>query len=286
MLKITAKTTKEQLKSILGANVSAVKKQDKDLFDRISYADKMAKQDDSKVTRKDLADLAKEVVKLLGESIVNPLTPQATPVAENATKKLTTKGKTQKKADSKEVGESEEEEPQETPAETPKAEAKGAEKKSAKKSSLGKKKDEPKKDGATASSTKKTVQNKAFVLAEVFPETFEIEGNKYEIAKDISNMGQLQDAVNDGEPIVFAMYWTNRHLRQFEYGGGDLKAPKEFPLDLDLATCLFVAEDSTVAYAISAYTNVCYMYLPDDIEESDGLRFSKGIEYQIYRMVE
>lgn len=286
MLKITAKTTKEQLMKILGANAKVVKEQDKDLFDRLAYTDKMVKKDANKVTRKDLVDLVKEVATLLGDALINPLTPQATPVAENATKKLKGAKKTETpKEESSEVGESEEEEPQETPAETPKAEAKGAEKKSAKKSSLGKKKDEPKKDGATASSTKKTVQNKAFVLAEVFPETFEIEGNKYEIAKDISNMGQLQDAVNDGEPIVFAMYWTKRHLRQFEYVG-DLKAPKEFPLDLDLATCLFVAEDSTVAYAISAYTNVCYMYLPDDIEESDGLRFSKGIEYQIYRMVE
>ena len=65
-MKITAKTTKEQLKSFIGANVKAVKKQDKDLYDRIAYADQMAKKDDSKVTRKDLADLAKEVIERNG----------------------------------------------------------------------------------------------------------------------------------------------------------------------------------------------------------------------------
>lgn len=48
-MKITTKTTKEQLKSFLGANAKAVKTADKDLFDQIAYADKMAKKDDSKV---------------------------------------------------------------------------------------------------------------------------------------------------------------------------------------------------------------------------------------------
>ena len=52
-MKITNKTTKEQLKNILGANAKAVKSQDKNLFDRIAYADKISKTDDSKVTRKD-----------------------------------------------------------------------------------------------------------------------------------------------------------------------------------------------------------------------------------------
>lgn len=284
-MKITAKTTKEQLMKILGANAKVVKEQDKDLFDRLAYTDKMVKKDANKVTRKDLVDLVKEVATLLGDALINPLTPQATPVAENATKKLKGAKKTETpKEESSEVGESEETTQEETPAEPPKTEEKVDKKKSAKKS-LGKKKDEPKKDGATASS-KKTVQTKALVLAEVFPEEFELDGNKYEIAKDIANMGQLQDAVNDGEPVVFAMYWTERHIKQFGYGVNALKAPKSFPMDLDLATCLFVAEDASVSYAVSAYTNVCYMYTPDDIEESDGLRFAGGVEYQIYRMVE
>ena len=84
-MKITAKTTKEQLKTFLGMNASAVKEADKDLFDRLVYADKMLRKDESKVQRKDLVDLAKDVIKALGDKCVEPKsmkveTPTETPV--------------------------------------------------------------------------------------------------------------------------------------------------------------------------------------------------------------
>lgn len=279
-MKITTKTTKEQLKNFLGANVKAVKEQDKDLFDRIAYADRMVKTDDSKVTRKDLVDLVKEVITVLGDKVLEPALAQeapapAEPKAENSVKKLTGK----KKA-----------EPKEEPKEEPKTEAQTKEvseqkaeqgDKKAPKKSLNTKKS---KDGDTDSS-KKTVQTKAFVLAEVFPETFELDGQKYELAKDISNMGQLHDALEKDETLVFAMYWTKRHIKQFGYGVDVLKAPKEFPMDLDLATCIYASDECVVAYAISMYTESCYMYLPNDIEETDGLRYANGVEFQIYRVV-
>lgn len=87
-MKITTKTTKEQLVKFIGANVKAVKEQDKDLFDRIAYTDKAMKDDDSKVTRTDLVSLAKDIIKLLGDKIIEPDTSseQATPTAENSTK--------------------------------------------------------------------------------------------------------------------------------------------------------------------------------------------------------
>ena len=278
-MKITAKTTKEQLKSILGANVKAVQKKDKDLFDRIAYADKMAKQDDSKVTRKDLVDLVKEVMTLLGDKLVEPALAQGTPAtpvepkAENSVKKLNSKkqGKEAPKAESKTA---------ET-KEDSKTTAEQGDKKAPKKS-LGSKKS---KEGDTESS-KKTVQTKAFVLAEVFPETFELDGQTYEIARDIANMGQLHDALEKDETLVFAMYWTKRHIKQFGYGVDTLKAPKEFPMDLDIATCIYVSDECIVAYAVSSYTEVCYMYMPNDIEEVDGLRYANGVEFQIYRMVD
>lgn len=276
-MKITTKTTKQELKNFLGANVKAVKEQDKDLFDRIAYADKMAKKDDSKVARKDLVDLAKEVIALLGKAVAEPALAQETtpapaePKAENSVKKLA-KGKAKK--ESSESGEVAEEVQEEVKAEQ-------GEKKAPKKS-LGSKKS---KEGDTASSSK-TVQTKAFVLAEVFPETFELEGHKYEIARNIANMGQLYDALEKDEPIVFAMYWTKRHIKQFGYGVNALKAPKEFPMDLDLATCIHVSDECVVAYAVSAYTEVCYMYLPEDIEENEGIRYANGVEFQIYRMTE
>ena len=266
-MKITAKTTKQELKDFLGANVKAVQKKDKELFDRINYADKMAKTDDSKVTRKDLVDLAKEVQKVLGDKCVEPTATETVEVkAENSTKKLSGKKKTAEKTEAK---------AEETASEQ---KASGEEKP---KKSLGKKA----KEGDTASS-KKTVQTRAMVLAEVFPDSFELDGTKYEVAKDIANMGQLHDALENDESLVFAMYWTKKHLKQFSYGVDTLKAPKEFPMDLDLATCIYVSDESVVAYAISAYTESCYMFTPNDIEETDGIRYAGGVEFQIYRVVE
>lgn len=274
-MKITAKTTKEQLKSFIGANVKAVKKQDKDLYDRIAYADQMAKKDDSKVTKKDLVDLAKEVIALLGDAVS---TPALQPVAENATKKLA-KGVSKKqevKSEDvpEEVGESDE-----TAEDT---EEKAEPKKSAKKS-LGSKKKAPKKDGVTAlegSENQKTVQ-----MAKMFPQTIEVEEEKYELAEDIKNFDDLYNALANDEEIVFAYYWTKRHLRQFPYFSGLLGQPKSFDNDLDLATAIYVSDERKVSYQVSRYTEAVYTIVPSDFEESEGIRVAGGIEFQIYRAV-
>ena len=280
-MKITAKTSKEQLVQFLGANEKSVKKQDKDLFSRLTYATKMMATDENKVTKKDLVDLAREVMKLLGSKIAEPVLAEETPAEETPVEpkaENSVKG-SKKKAKKEEVpAESTEDE-----VETEDAEEKVDTKKSAKKS-LGKKKA---KDGDTDSS-KKTVQTKALVLAEVFPDEFEVNDHKYVKATDIANMGQLYDALSEDEEqtLVFAMYWTKRHIKQFGYGVDTLKVPKEFPMDLDLATCIYVSDESTIAYAVSAYTEACYMFKPNDLEEVDGMRYSAGVEFQIYRMVE
>lgn len=271
-MKITAKTTKEQLRAFIGANVKAVKKQDKDLFDRIDYADKMAKKDDSKVTRKDLADLAKEVIALLGDAVS---TPALQPVAENATKKLA-KGVSKKQEFS---------EPEETVAEESSESDETAEKvdkKSAKKS-LGKKEKKAKKDGVTAlegTDNPKTVQ-----MAKVFPQTLEVEGTKYELANDIESMEDLYKALSDDKEIMFAYYWTKRHLKQFPYFSGLLGQPKSFPDDLDLASAIYVSEEQKVCYQVSSYTEAIYTVIPDDFEIENGVRFAGGIEFQIYKAV-
>ena len=272
-MKITAKTTKEQLKSFIGANVKAVKKQDKDLYDRIAYADKMAKTDDSKVTRKDLVDLAKEVIALLGDAVS---TPALQPVAENATKKLA-KGVSKKQEVKSEDVPEEVGEGEETAEDT---EEKAEPKKSAKKS-LGKKK-EPK-EGVTAlegSENQKTVQ-----MAKMFPKTLEVGDTKYELASDIKTMDDLYEALGRDEEIVFAYYWTARHLKQFDYFGAWLGQPKSFDNDLDLATAIYVSDEKKVSYQVSMYTEAIYTILPKDFAEEDGIRIAGGIEFQIYRAV-
>ena len=286
-MKITTKTTKEQLKSFLGANAKAVKTADKDLFDQIAYTDKMAKKDDSKVTRKDLVDLVKSVIALLGDKCVEPALAQekapATPQAENSVKKLA-KG-VSKKQETKEETSSEESGESEKTAEETQEEAKTekVDDKSAKKSLGGKKKSATKKEGVTAlegSNSQKTVQ-----MAKQFPQTIEVGDSKYELATDIKSMDDLYEALNKDEEIVFAYYWSRRHLRQFDYFVGCLGQPKSFDNDLDLATTIYVSDEKKVAYQVSMYTEAMYTVLPKDFEDEDGIRVSFGMEYQIYRAV-
>lgn len=282
-MRITTKTTKEQLKSFLGANAKAVKTADKDLFDQIAYADKMANKDDSKVTRKDLVDLVKSVIALLGDKCVEPALAQekapATPQAENSVKKLA-KG-VSKKQETKEDTSSEESGESENTAE----ETQGAdEKKEAPKKSLGgKKKPATKKEGVTAlegSENQKTVQ-----MAKAFPQTLTVGDTTYELASDIKNMEDLYNALGKDEEIVFAYYWTKRHLKQFHYFNGLLGQPKSFDNDLDLATAIYVSDEKKVSYQVSMYTEAVYSILPVDFEETDGVRVAGGVEYQIYRAV-
>ena len=264
-MKITAKTTKQELKDFLGANCKAIKKQDKNLYERLVYADAMLKKDEKQVTRRDLADLAKEVIRVLGDKLVTPAVAEETPVeetpvevkAENSVKKTTKK--------------------KETPVEeTPKAE------KTAKKP-LGKKKETPKDVVTELEPT--TNSKKAVHLAKMFPQSFEVEGTKYELASDIKTMDDLYTALESDEEIVFAYYWTKRHLKQFPYFNSLLGQPKEFDNDLDLCSTIYVSDKKKVAYNVSWYTDAVYAVIPSDLEEEEGIRFSSGIEFQIYRVV-
>lgn len=268
-MKITTKTTKEEMTKFLGANAEAVEKADKGLFDRLAYASKMFKNDPEKVTRKDLVDLVKDVVACL--------TPAPAPVvAEASLKKPLKKG--QKK--SEEVASEPVEEKQEVETVPSEEKTEKVDKKKSANKTKAEKKSEPKKSGVTALDTK---SEKAIELADTFKDEIEVDGVTYEIAHDIKNMDDLYKALEAEEVIVFAMYWSKRLLKQFNYFNGLVKSPKEFPLDLDLSTCIYASDNGTVAYAVSMYTEACYALLPENLIEEDGLRYSGGVEYQIYR---
>lgn len=275
-MKITAKTTKAELKSFLGANAKAVKSKDKGLFDRIAYADKVSKEDDSKVKRTDLISLVKEVIKVLGDKAVEaidiPVPALAT--AENSVKKLAKGVSKKQEIKAEDVGESDETDEN--------VEEEVVEKKTAKKSSKGAKKSAPKKDGVTAL---EEVSDKTVQMAKMFPATLEVGDTEYELASDIKTMEDLYNALGNDEEIVFAYYWTKRHLRQFPYYSGLLGQPKSFDNDLDLATAIYVSDEKKVSYQVSMYTEALYAVIPTDFTEEDGIRINNGIEYQIYRAV-
>ena len=276
-MKITSKTTKKELAEILGANAKIVKAQDKNLYDQVAYTSNMMKKDEKKVTRRDLVDLVKDVMKALGDKFVEPALAQETPApavqpqAENAVKKLT-KG-VSKKQEMKPA--------KEEPAKDESPEEQGAEK--APKKSLGKKSTTKKSKEGVTDLEPATSSDKAVQLAKMFPKEISVGDDTYELAEDIKTFDDLYDALEKDEDIVFAYYWTKRHLKQFDYFMGWLGQPKSFDNDLDLATAMYVSDDKKVAYQISMYTEAVYTILPTDFDEVDGVRVAGGIEYQIYR---
>lgn len=275
-MKITSKTTKQELANVLGANAKVVKEQDKNLYDQMAYTSDMMKKDEKKVTRRDLVDLVKDVMKALGDKFVEPALAQETPApvqpqAENAVKKLT-KG-VSKKQEMKPT--------KEEPAKDKSTEEQGAEK--APKKSLGKKSTTKKSKEGVTDLEPATSSDKAVQLAKMFPKEISVGDDTYELAEDIKTFDDLYDALEKDEEIVFAYYWTKRHLKQFDYFMGWLGQPKSFDNDLDLATAMYVSDEKKVAYQISMYTEAVYTILPTDFEEVDGVRVAGGIEYQIYR---
>ena len=274
-MKITSKTTKQELANVLGANAKVVKEQDKNLYDQMAYTSDMMKKDEKKVTRRDLVDLVKDVMKALGDKFVEPAlaqeTPTVQPQAENAVKKLT-KG-VSKKQEMKPT--------KEEPAKDKSTEEQGAEK--APKKSLGKKSTTKKSKEGVTDLEPATSSDKAVQLAKMFPKEISVGDDTYELAEDIKNFDDLYNALEKDEEIVFAYYWTKRHLKQFPYFMGWLGQPKSFDNDLDLATAMYVSDEKKVAYQISMYTEAVYTILPTDFEEVDGVRVAGGIEYQIYR---
>lgn len=260
------KMNKTGLTEVLNINFVEVKKADKSLADRIIYTAKSYKADEKSVTKKDLLDLVNEVSESLGDKFLleAPAKKSETPKVESQTKKL--------KAKSSKKDEGQKPEKKAEPEEEPEEEKKPAGKKSSKK----------------PAEKKSAVNPRELVLAETFSDSITLDdGSQYEIAHDIKSMADLMKAYDNEETVVFAMYWTKRHLTQFGYFHGDFETPKDgFPLDLDLASCIYVSEDGVVSYATSLYTEACYMFFPKDFEEVDGVRFSGGVEFQIYRKVE
>lgn len=130
--------------------------------------------------------------------------------------------------------------------------------------------------------TKRSVQEQELVLADTFPAEVTVGKEVYKKA-DIKDMTALRRALEQGKEIVFACYWTKRHLKQFSYGIPELHSDvTEFPDDLDIAQAIYVSDEDKVAYAVSVITEHIYTFLAVDIPEYEGIRFCNGMEFQIY----
>lgn len=251
----TAKMNKEQMAQFLDEHFNEVT--DKNLQERITYTANAWKKDHDSVKLSDLRPLVKEVEALLPEE-------ESKPAPANSTKK------TLKKSSKKEEPETEETAPKEekkAPAKKPVA------KKSEKKSAV----------------QKSEQKGTNFDLAGMFEETITTEIGTLTKAQDIKTFADLRKALENEEEIYFAIYWTERLLRQFDYVGTieTVKKPKNFPNDLDLVSCIYLSDEDKLAVGISSYTDMPYIIQPKDMTiTEDGFRYTSNMEFELYRLTD
>lgn len=251
----TAKMNKEQMVQFLDEHFNEVT--DKNLQERITYTANAWKKDHDSVKLSDLRPLVKEVEALLPEE-------ESKPAPANSTKK------TLKKSSKKEEPKTEETAPKE-------------EKKAPAKKSVAKKSE--KKSAVQKSEQKGT----NFDLAGMFEETITTEIGTLTKAQDIKTFADLRKALENEEEIYFAIYWTERLLRQFDYVGTieTVKKPKNFPNDLDLVSCIYLSDEDKLAVGISSYTDMPYIIQPKDMTiTEDGFRYTSNMEFELYRLTD
>lgn len=251
----TAKMNKEQMVQFLDQHFNEVT--DKNLQDRITYTANSWKKNADSVKLSDLRPLVKEVEALLPEE-------ESKPAPANSTKK------TLRKSSKKEEPKTEETAPKEekkAPAKKPVA------KKSEKKSAV----------------QKSEQKGTNFDLAGMFEETITTEIGTLTKAQDIKTFADLRKALENEEEIYFAIYWTERLLRQFDYVGTieTVKKPKNFPNDLDLVSCIYLSDEDKLAVGISSYTDMPYIIQPKDMTiTEDGFRYTSNMEFELYRLTD
>lgn len=246
-----AKATRGELLNFLTLNYSKIKDDNKTLGDQIIYMSKQYKENPKKVMTMDLRAMSKETI----ETLENVTSSEETEKAPETTAEPNTSKKSPKK-----TGKSE-----------PKSETKTADK-----ANNGKK---------PSVSELPPTNSKSIPLAKMFAETITVEGNEFAVAHDIQSIQDLRDSNEKQEVIIFAFYWTKRHLKQYPYFENMLPVPESFKDDLDICQLMIVSDKLTVAYALSLDTDAFYTILPEDLEEFEGLRLCKGVEYQIYRQI-
>lgn len=250
----TAKMNKEQMVKFLDEHFKEVT--DKNLQERITYTANAWKKDPDSVKITDLRPLVKEVEALLPQE-------ESKPAPANSAKK------TLKKSAKQEEPKTEETAPKEKKAPAKKPVTKKSEKKSA---------------------VQKSEQSgTAIDLAGMFSDTITTEIGTLTKAQDIKTFADLRKALENEEEVYFAIYWTERLLRQFDYVGTieTVKKPKNFPNDLDLVSCIYLSDEDKLAVGISSYTDMPYIIQPKDMTiTEDGFRYTSNMEFELYRLTD
>ena len=269
---LNAKTPKAELIAMIRKAMSSKKlAEDENLKSRVDYTMKSLDKDESSVAKSDLFDLVKELVAFFSA------TPTLAPV-ENSPKPAI-KGKKKAKA------EDEDDEAEEEVEEKPKKQKKAAKSKKAEK---------PEKPKVETTEDFK----KGSIMAKMFPAELKTEelGHLVACYDKYTTMAEVREALEQGKTLIFATFWTKRHIKQFGYSMMfNVPVPKEFPFDLDMLQALYVCDNIDRIYALSAYTEAMFQFLEEDlarvdVTSNDGetytMRYSAGMEFEIYEVVE
>ena len=273
---INAKTTKKGLIDFIRESVKAITEEN--LASRIQYTLKGVEKNEAEVSKSDLYDLAKEIMGFIA--------PAPQPVAmENSPKpKL---GKKKSAEPVKEAETEVEADEEETEKEAP------APKKTVKKAASKKKKDAP------AVETTDGLTKKDLPMARIFPKEIDHEslGKLVACPDKYHTVQEIREAIDSDKNLIFACYWTKRHIKEFAYGQTyEVPVPKGgFPYDLDTLQALYVCEGIDRIYALSTYTEAMFRFMEEDLvptecEANDGskfmMRYSAGLEFEIYEVVD
>ena len=245
-MKNLQKLTKKGLVEYLKTAEDKIK-DDSSLVDRIVYTLSKAGKDLKSILKADLLDLADEVQNTLeAQKIVGAVENSTKNEEEIDIKKVPKKAKAKAKVKKEEAKEKEEAN------------------------------DKPK--------AVKGNESKSKELAENFPKEVLVGEEKYSINFELKTIEDIVKALEEGTKIVFAFYWTKRHLKQFPYDmyGICTKSVKEFPQDLDLAQVIYPTREGTALYLVSLYTDIMHIVMADELKIEDNMRFCNGVEYNIY----
>lgn len=248
----------ELVKELAEAEQILVANKETELADMVTYALKQYEASAKKVSKDELIELCEEVQPVI-ENVQNDIMDAVNKIfaeeplpIETSPKKLPLKKKDEPKQEAKE---------EEKPVET-------------------KKEDKPQ------PKVNKKNNDKVIELATQFPKKLKLEDDNIELDMSIQSLEDIRKGIEAGEEYIFAVYWTPRLIKQFNYdadGIADTKITK-FDNDLDLCSPVHIAESGKVAYVISLYSDVMYMIKPEDLEVIDGMRYTNGAEFNIYKV--
>lgn len=272
MANITSKSSKQEMVDF----ITKSRVTEKSLKSRVAYTLKAFTKDVESVTKKDLYDLAKEVL-----SAIMPA--KAQPVENSEKPKLLGKNKNKPEAKPETTPEAKPETKKEEKAPAPKIKSKKADEK-------------PEKPTVK---TTEGLTTKDMPIAKIFPKTLEHEalGTLVACPNKYKNIKEFAKAIEDGKQILFVCYWTKRHIKEFSYAQRfEVPTPKAgFPDDLDLLQVIYVCENIPRVYALSVYTEAMLKFFEEDLArtecktndgESFSMRYSAGLEYEIYEVQE